>query len=139
MGMDMNPKTILIADEQQNIPALRLALDDAFALTVCTSFMEAAHQIDINRFDVILCGLHFDEGKMFDLLNLVKTRPSTKDIPFVCINALNTVLSDAVIRVVEVAASATGTHSFIEFSKWRKELGDEAAFAKMREYIARLP
>jgi PleD family two-component response regulator len=137
--MDMRPKTILIADESQGIPALRLALGDAFDVTVSTSFTDALHQLDIKRFDAILCGLHFDEGRMFDLLNAAKTRQSTKDIPFVCINALNTVLSDAVIRVVEVAANATGTHGFIEFSKWRKELGDEAAFAKLRTYVADLP
>ncbi|HEV2608635.1 MAG TPA: hypothetical protein VGU61_00090 [Noviherbaspirillum sp.] len=137
--MDMKPKTILIAEEPHMISALRLALGDAFDITDSTSFADAAYQIEIKHFDAILCGLHFDEGRMFDLLNLVKTQEGTKDIPFVCINALNTALSDAVIRVVEVAANATGTHSFIEFSKWRKELGDEAACAKLREYVADLP
>ncbi|WP_334189304.1 hypothetical protein [Noviherbaspirillum sp.] len=137
--MDMKPKTILIADEQQDIPVLRLALGDAFDVTVSITFNDALHQLETRRFNAILCGLHFDEGRMFDLLNLVKSRQNTKDIPFICINTLNTVLSDAVIRVVEVAANATGTHGFIEFSKWRKELGDDAAFAKLRNYVADLP
>jgi hypothetical protein len=68
-------------------------------------------------------------------LVLIKSTPSTRATRFICLNALDSVLTDALILVTEKAVHLMGGEQFIELSKWRMELGDDAAFRKFRLLI----
>jgi hypothetical protein len=63
------------------------------------------------QFDAILCGVHFDESRMFDLLTCVRDRrPST---PFVCLRILDFALPKISIDAIRIATSSLGATAFI--------------------------
>src|SRR5436190_24328643 len=69
----------------------------------CADAMPQAEQYLRERsFDLIVCTVVFDESKIFDLLQLVKSRNEWQGIPFVCARVM-----DYVIRLPgSVAATA---------------------------------
>jgi hypothetical protein len=73
--------TLLIAVSRQNTPLVHNVLGDEFNLLVCHSFhtAETLLEKDIN---LVTCGVHFDQGRMFDLLQSVRMNPKLHEVPF---------------------------------------------------------
>lgn len=127
-------KRILIAAaELETARITSHVLEADFALAICTSVAEARPLLSRN-IDMVMCGIHFDEGRMFDLLRYAKADPDIKSIPFLCINSTDG-LSPAIVQSVEIASKALGADGFVELYEWRNKLGDKQAFEKLRALI----
>jgi CheY-like chemotaxis protein len=131
-------KKLLIGAEPGSAPlVLYKILEEHYAYVVTSSFAEAQALI-ADGTDLVLCGLNFSDGRMFDLLRTVKANPDTRSIPFLCIKAVEGTLSPDIFQGIEIASKALGADEFIELSKWKIELGEEAAFTKLLKIIDRL-
>jgi hypothetical protein len=70
----MGTPTLLIAVSAQDINLVHDVLSDEFNLLICHSFQEAEALIG-KDIDLVTCGVHFDRGRMFDLLKRVRSTP----------------------------------------------------------------
>jgi hypothetical protein len=95
---------------------------------------EAARLLD-HRFDVIVCGTHFDESKMFDLLRLAKSLPEVRATPFLCVRVLDGELDLSAFQGISIATRALGAAGFVDLNRWRREHGFDLAREKLRDLV----
>jgi hypothetical protein len=130
-------KKLLIAIRPDDIQMMSDALGSEFDVVVCTSFTQAKSSLTEN-IDLVACGLHFDEGKMFDLLRYVKADEKLKSIPFFCVKGVGGELSPAIFQSIKIATKTMGADGFIDISERRRKYGDEATYANMRNAVHQL-
>jgi hypothetical protein len=106
-------------------------------LVPCTS-LAAAESILRHDIDLIVCGLEFDESRMFDLLRKVKAEAATCSIPFLCVKSRLGPLDRTIHESIEIAARTLGGEGFYDLSAQRKLLGEGAAIRQIGTYIYRL-
>lgn len=85
--------------------------------------------------DVILCGLHFDESRMFELLRYVKADPSLREIPFLCIKTLAGKVEPTFDESIRIATKALGAVGFFDLAAKIDKVGPERAKSEIAEYI----
>ncbi len=129
--------SVLVAEVPGVTPIVREAWQDYFTLHFCTSMAEAERLLD-SRFDVIVCGTHFAESKMFDLLRLVKSMPDMRDVPFLCVRVLDGELDSTAFQGISIAACALGAAGFVDLNRWRREHGFDQAREKLRDLVSSL-
>lgn len=93
---------VLVAEVPEVIPLVQEAWQAYFALTFCTSMAEAETLLN-KRFDVIVCGPHFAESKMFDLLRMAKSKSPSRRLSLSSASVCWTVSS--MVRHSRVSAS----------------------------------
>lgn len=128
---------VLIAAANRSMEPISRPLKEHFELCLTTTLEEArslAHQ----KIGVIVCGLYFDESRMFDFLRYVKADPATRPIPFISVKATSEPLSRTLVQGVEIACKALGAEQFVELSKWEEEYGEDTAHAKYRQLLRQL-
>jgi hypothetical protein len=85
--------------------------------------------------DLFVCGLEFDESRMFDFLRRLNENKALRLKPRVCVRFFATNTPDNVIDGLEVAARAVGAHGLIDVPALEEEYGIEGANQKVREEI----
>jgi CheY-like chemotaxis protein len=125
-------KNVLLADTAEGIAEVSHALGENAELTCCTSAAEARSLLLTRHFNLILCGMHFDECQMFDFLRYCKANPNTSSIPFLCLRSLQGALDDAVCKSIDLASIALGAERFVDLVSWQIRYGDENAAEKLQ-------
>lgn len=125
---------VLIAEVPHVIPVVEDAWHGFFDLTYCTTMQEALCLLQ-GQFDVIVCGTHFADSHMFDLLRHAKTMPQSRDTPFLCIRVLDGELDTMAFQGISMAANALSAAGFVDLNRWRREYGFEEARAKLRQLV----
>ena len=125
---------VLVAEVPGVIPLVQEAWQDNFSLTFCTSTAEAEGLLE-KRFDVIVCGTHFAESKMFDLLRMAKSKPNAQGVPFLCIRVLDGELDGTAFQSISIATCALGAAGFVDLNRWRREYGFDQAREKLRQLV----
>jgi len=128
---------VLVAEVPAVIPVVQEAWQDHFSLTFCTSMVEAESLLD-REFDVIVCGTHFAESRMFDLLRLAKSKPERRAVPFLCVRVLDGELDSTAFQGISIAACALGAAGFVDLNRWRREYGFDQARDKLRCLVSSL-
>ncbi|MEC4723555.1 hypothetical protein RY831_30925 [Noviherbaspirillum sp. CPCC 100848] len=128
---------VLVAEVPEVIPLVQEAWRAHFALTFCTSLAEAETLLN-KRFDVIVCGTHFAESKMFDLLRMAKSKPKSQAVPFLCIRVLDGELDGTAFQGISIATCALGAAGFVDLNRWRREYGFDQAREKLRQLVVSL-
>jgi hypothetical protein len=116
----MPRRRLLVAAHPECLRAIRDALRGDFDLTVCTT-LEAVKWRLAEHHDLILCGIYFDESRMFDLLRYAGMETSQR--PVVCINSIGPPLNAMVYQAVEIATRALGAHAFVDLERCIVRLG----------------
>jgi len=128
---------LLIADDLAAIDAFRLALVAPFSLLPCTT-VQQAHRALEEAPDVVVCGCHFDEGGMYDLLRFMKAAPRLAHVPFVAVRCLEGELDDTLYEGVRIAVRALGGDAFVDLLRWQRQDGAAQAAHRLTELLARL-
>lgn len=121
--------------------AIRREHQELIATILKNSELSFVHTIDQAyatigpEFDLILCGLHFENGRMYDFLKFSKAYQATNDIPFVCVQLTGGILPYGAFKSMVTAFDVLGGDLFVQMAKWRIELGDEQAFLKLQDVI----
>ena len=100
--------------------------------------MQEADRLLALHFDVIVCGTHFAESKMFDLLRHAKASPTSCETPILCVRVLDGELDSSAFQGISLATTALGAAAFVDLNRWRREYGYDAAREKLRDLVISL-
>jgi PleD family two-component response regulator len=104
---------VLVADIPEMDEKLRECLPGQ-ELTFVRTMVEALKALRHDGFQLVVIGLYFDESRMLELLQYVRSLPAYKEVPLICVHGgdhLN--LSDAVMKNIDVAVKALGGAAFL--------------------------
>jgi CheY-like chemotaxis protein len=119
---------ILVADVQQGQARARQALIGCSVEVVCVDTLADAIerlQNDRDRFDLVICGMHFDNSRMFDLLQFIRTHDDLDNVSFVVIREVPPQLSGTV-AAVEQCAPALGACEIVETGAMTEDEANQA-------------
>jgi DNA-binding NtrC family response regulator len=127
--------TVLIVDTDDGIANLTRALggDDVTFVTAST-MVEARRRLK-SGLKLILCGVNFDGGRMFEFLRLAKDTPATAAVPFICVRAVGVLAKPLVPRGIEVAARALGAADYVDHLHAQNTVGEAKAARTLREKL----
>lgn len=128
------PKRVLIADVPEAIPMLTKALDQGFNLLPRTSWIGACSAVH-QEIDLVLCGIGFEESKMFDLLDYLRGQQETRSTPFFCIQSVRQKLPSTINNGIEIALHAKGMAGYIDFEGWCSRFGEHQASIKLNKRL----
>jgi len=131
------PPRILLAAAPVSLEPLALAIGSEFATNVAHNIAQAKAEL-VHSFDLVVCGLYFDDSRMFDLLRHMKAEASTRVIPFLAVKATPGQLSATLLQGVEIACAALGAEKFVELSEWVRLEGQPAAHTRFRNLVTRI-
>ena len=80
---------------------------------------------------MVICGLHFDESRMHELLEFV--RREFPELPFLGLRVLDYESRRTSIPAAEAAIKALGAVGFVDFARMSRQAGPAAAERHLRE------
>jgi hypothetical protein len=140
-GIEM--KTILIAAA----PAAAAVISNvmgSLARMMTAHTLDEAVQAAAAGVDLIIAGTYFDNSRMFDLLNQLKSNVLTRDIPVLCVRGvsapavLGAQTSQPVLASFDVVASACkalGAVDFVDLCARQRDVGDEHANDELLDIV----
>lgn len=134
MALPMQELKILIAISNPELQEMVSNILQRHELRIVSSVDRAVDAL-CPDLDLILCGLHFDRGRMYEFLKHAKASPVVKAVPFLCVQLSSGILPYGAFRSMESAFHVLGGDKLLQVDKWRIELGDEAAFAKLVDVV----
>jgi hypothetical protein len=126
---------IVVAIRPEDAEAMRCVLGDEFDLVLCTSLLEAQEALT-PEVDLIACGVHFDDGRMFDLLKYAKANLALSSIPFWGVLRDEGMLSSAITRGIRTAMKTLGANGLFNLSQMRNDGQPEVLYRELRAAIA---
>jgi CheY-like chemotaxis protein len=126
---------VLAADMPQGIQTLRNILGDSVELVTAASLPMAEAILADQQVNAIICGIHFDDSRMFDLLAFAKAHPSTKAIPFLIFRDIESKLDRTFARSIQISAEIQGAVGFIDLYHLKEKHGTEFADIHLRKII----
>ena len=82
-------------------------------LTFVRTLWGAIRALRHDGFQLIVIDLNFDESRMLELLQYVRTLPAYKEVPVICVHGDHLNLSEAAIKNIDVAVKALGGVAFL--------------------------
>jgi hypothetical protein len=129
---------VLVAIRPEDAGVMRRVFGDEFDVISCATLAEAQAVLDGmggEPLAMIACGVHFDDGRMFDLLKLVKADPQFSDIPFWGILRDEGMLSSAITRGIRTAMKSMGASGLFNLSQLDPGSDEEQAYLNLRSAI----
>ncbi len=87
---------------------------------------------------LVICGCHFDDGRMYELLRHLKSQAALESIPFLSVRAVAGELEDAMYESVKIATHVLGGSGFIDLFRWRRLYGEAEAGRQFAQRVAEL-
>ncbi len=133
-----NNRRILVADLPEACAAFRAALAGSYALTAVHT-LEQARAALAEGPDLVVCGCHFDEGHMYDLLRYLKASADTVRLPFLATRCVpGELLDDALYESVKIAVRALGGNAFVDLLRWQRRWGTAEASHRLTQLVESL-
>ncbi|TFZ07922.1 hypothetical protein [Ramlibacter humi] len=129
-----SPAPIVVAETAPATLQLRRMLDGTWPLSTAQTLSHARQAVNGDT-PLILCGCHFDEGRMYDLLRWVRGQQPLRHIPFLTIRVLEGELDDAMYESVKIATGALGGNGFVDLLRWERRYGPQAAGQRFAEHV----
>jgi hypothetical protein len=132
------PAPILVADQPDAFRAFRAALASSHPL-VHVETVEQARAALAGGCVLVVCGCHFDEGRMYDLLRHLKATPELRTLPFLAVRCVEgELLDDALYESVKIAVRALGGSAFVDLLRWQRRWGEAEASHRLTLLVDRL-
>lgn len=128
---------ILLADTPEGVEAFRAALATSFDLVAVGTFERAKTALETPP-ALVVCGCHFDEGRMYDLLRYLKASPGLQRVPFMAVRAMQGELEDALYESVKIAVRALGGNAFVDLLRWQRRWGEAEASHRLTHLVQTL-
>jgi hypothetical protein len=117
----MTKKTFLAADKPQGIQTLRNIFGDDVELIEATTLKVAEECLLHRHVDMVICGLHFDDSRMFDLLGFATHNTITPRIPFLIFRDIENQLDRTFYQSVEIATKFLGAAGFVDLFELKQK------------------
>ena len=125
-------RKILAAMRQEGAVAVERALGRYVEVVPAYTFDDAVRRLQSHEISLVLCGIYFDETRMFDLLRFVKgTHPGLR---FVCCRIGQSEVPEVTLEAVGIAAKSMGAEEFVDMPLLRP---DPAADQEFRGLVLR--
>jgi hypothetical protein len=129
---------ILVADLPDSFEVFRRALTSAFELAHAATFDDAKSAL-MDPPALVVCGCHFDEGRMYDLLRFLKAAPGLDHLPFIAVRCTpGELLDDALYESVKIAVRALGGNAFVDLLRWQRRWGAAEASHRLTQLVQTL-
>jgi CheY-like chemotaxis protein len=128
---------IVVADSQEAFDLLKQSVVSSFMLEHAPTLRQAATLVTPDT-ALVICGCHFDDGRMYELLRHLKARPELQGVPFMAIRAMEGELDDTLYESVKTAVRALGGDSFVDLFRWQRRYGDAEAAHRLTQRIEAL-
>jgi hypothetical protein len=132
-----SPPRIVVADTPEAFAAFRAALTSAMTLVHVTRLDQARKALDPAP-RLVVCGCHFDEGRMYDLLRHMKGVPELRGVPFMAVRCIEGELEDALYESVKIAVRALGGNAFVDLLRWQQRWGAAEASHRLTHLVQTL-
>ena len=104
---------VLVADVPEADAKIRECLPD-HDLHFVRTLGQATRELRRDGYQMIVIGMHFDDSRMFELLRYARSLASHKDVPVICVQCQEIMLSEAVLKNMEDAVKALGGNAFVD-------------------------
>ena len=130
---------IVIADTPEGVEAFRRALTTTLPLVSSTS-LDQVRGLLYPPPALVVCGCHFDEGKMYDLLRHLKATAALSRVPFVAVRCVegDMALDDALYESVKIAVRALGGNAFVDLVRWQRKYGEAESGHRLTRLVESL-
>ena len=133
-----NTRRILVADLPEAFAVFRASLAGSYTLVTAETLDEARAAL-VDEPDLVVCGCHFDEGRMYDLLRFLKAAPGLGHIPFLATRCVpGELLDDALYESVKIAVRALGGDAFVDLLRWQQRWGAAEASHRLTQLVESL-
>jgi hypothetical protein len=112
-------------------------LQPLYDVTFVTTLEQAHAALAADNFDLIICGVHFDDGQMPLLLQHCKTEPRLQPVPFVGFRALGGRLPESTYVQIRKMTTLLGG-VYVDLFHWIDTRGSERALSDLKGVIATL-
>jgi PleD family two-component response regulator len=109
----MSQAKVLVADIPAADEKIRACLP-GHDLHFVRTLGAAVRELRRDGYQLIVIGMHFDDSRMFELLQYVRSLPRHKDVPVICVQCEEVMLSEAVLKNMEDAVKALGGTAFVD-------------------------
>ncbi len=109
----MSQAKVLVADVPESDEKIRDCLP-GHDLHFVRNFPQAIKELRKDGYQLIVIGMHFDESRMFELLRYVRGLPKHNDLPVICVQCLDVLLSESVLKNMDDAVKALGGTAFVD-------------------------
>ena len=120
------PTRVLVANVAEMDEKIRDCLP-GHELTFVRRMSDAIRALRHDGFQLVVIGLHFDESRMLELLQYVRSLRPYREVPVICVHGEHLNLSEAVIRNIDVAVKALGGIAFLNLGdgaiQYKKDCG----------------
>jgi hypothetical protein len=131
----MSLPRILVADQEDAFQAFRDALTTSYTLVHAASF-DVARAALAEPPALVVCGCHFDDGRMYDLLRHLKAEASLRGVPFLAVRCMEgELLDDALYESVKIAVRALGGNAFVDLLRWQRRWGNAEAAHRLTHLV----
>ena len=125
---------VLVAIRPEDADVMRHVFGDEFEVISCITLAEAQAALSPDL-AMIACGVHFDDGRMFNLLKQVKADPQLCAIPFWGILRDEGLLSSAITRGIRTAMKSMGANGLFNLSQVDTDGEGDNAYRELRSTI----
>lgn len=117
-------KRLLVAIREDDIPLSQALLGDGFDVVYCHTLDAAKQSLD-GGIDVVVAGIHFDNGAVFELLQHVRAGSAHAKLPFFILldTSQRYGYSPAIVHGLKTAAMALGATAFTDLGKLVEKFG----------------
>src|SRR5437868_7261277 len=112
-AMSRSMAKVLVADIPEADEQIRECLP-GHELHFVRTFGEAVRELRKDGYQLVIIGMHFDESRMFELLRYVRGLRQYNDVPVMCVQCRDVMLSEAVLKNMDDAVKALGGTAFID-------------------------
>lgn len=133
----MKKKQILVADRLAGTQTVLNVLGQEYEVTTVHSFAQALELLEA-PWDAILCGIHFDDSRMFDFAESVTTHAALKNTPLVIFRDLDSELDATFFRSIKISAKIMGAADFVDLFDLKLRFGIDKADQMFRSIIVGL-
>jgi len=109
----MSQAKVLVADIPEADEKIRDCLP-GHDLHFVRTLGAAVRELRRDGYQLIVIDMHFDDSRMFELLRYVRGLPQHQDVPVICVQCEEVMLSEAVLKNMEDAVKALGGTAFID-------------------------
>jgi hypothetical protein len=129
---------ILVADHPESFQVCRSALTAPFTIEAASTLEQAKAVLAVAP-ALVICGCHFDEGRMYDLLRHMKATAGLDRVPFMAVRCVQgELLDDALYESVKIAVRALGGNAFVDLLRWQRRWGAAEASHRLTQLVQTL-
>lgn len=127
-------KRILAADQPAGTQTILNVFSYDCKIATVHSFVHA-HELLTERWDLILCGLHFSTIKMFDLVKILAHHSVITGTPFVIFRELDSELNSNFFTSLRLSNDVMGAAHYVDLVGLKSKHGIDEADRIFREIV----